>query len=322
MNITNKLDKSNARGIIKEERVVKLSVRIDDEVNKEILPNKADKKFQNNPSTYQLPCDDIDERDKNELLCATEYVEDMYEYFRSKEASAKPNYMESQPHINEKMREILIDWLIDVHYKFKLQPETLYLCVNILDRFLKNTHTQVHREKFQLVGATCLLISSKYEEICALKIYDLVYICDDTFSKYEILDMEETILKALKYKITIPSAHTFLLRFLKAAHADKKMAQISCLILDGTLQKYSLLRYLPSELAAGSVLLARRITGRKPWSPTLKKYAKYCEEDIVPIARAILSERRKTHEQLNAVTNKYRSKRYDAVSNISMPHNI
>jgi len=34
------------------------------------------------------------------------------------------------------MRAILIDWLIDLHYKFKLQPETLLLTVNIIDRVL------------------------------------------------------------------------------------------------------------------------------------------------------------------------------------------
>jgi len=46
------------------------------------------------------------------------------------------DYMDSQPEINERMRGILIDWLVDVHSKFELSPETLYLTINIVDRFL------------------------------------------------------------------------------------------------------------------------------------------------------------------------------------------
>ena len=102
--------------------------------------------------------------------------------------------------------------------------------------------------------------------------------------------MEETILKTLEYQITIPSAHAFLVRYLKAAHADKKIVQLSCYILDGTLQSYQLLHYLPSQLAAAAVFIARRSVGRNSWSPTLLKYAEYCEEEVIPVARAILAE--------------------------------
>jgi len=288
--------------------------------NNRNLPSNIES-TQNYPVSYQYSghCDDIDERDQDDPLCATEYVEDMYEYFRSKEGmtSVQPNYMESQRHINERMRAILVDWLVEVHLKFKLVPETLYLCVNLIDRFLKDR--EVSRQKLQLVGVTCLLIASKYEEIYPPELRDLVYICDSAYTKTEILNMEETVLKALKYQITIPSAHAFLVRYLKAAHADKKMVQISCYILDGTLQSYNLLRYLPSELAAASVLLARRIVGRNSWSPTLLKYAQYREESVVPIAREILAEKSASNAELKAVTKKYNSNRYGAVASICMP---
>src|SRR5210317_1130924 len=101
--------------------------------------------------------------------------------------------------------------------------------------------------------------------------------------------MEDIILKNLEYQITIPSAHAFLVRYLKAAHADKKMVQVSCYILDGTLQSYHMLQYLPSQLAAASILIARKVVGRNLWSPTLLKYTKYREEDIKSIARAVLA---------------------------------
>lgn len=135
---------------------------------------------------YSAPADDIDERDADDPLCATSYVQDMYEHFRTKETSTsvRPVYMEDQQFINERMRSILVDWLVEVHLKFKLVPETLYLTVNIIDRYLAKT--EVSRPKLQLVGVTALLIASKYEEIYPPELRDLVYICDRAYSKIEV----------------------------------------------------------------------------------------------------------------------------------------
>jgi Cyclin, N-terminal domain len=71
---------------------------------------------------YSGQVDNIDERDMDDPLCATEYVQDMYMLFREREpsTSVRPVYMENQPHINERMRSILVDWLVEVHLKFKL----------------------------------------------------------------------------------------------------------------------------------------------------------------------------------------------------------
>ena len=73
--------------------------------------------------------------------------------------------MGTQPDLNAKMRSILIDWLIEVHRKFELMPETLYLAVNIVDRFL--SLKTVPRKELQLVGISSMLIACKYEEIWA-----------------------------------------------------------------------------------------------------------------------------------------------------------
>jgi Cyclin len=280
------------------------------------LPFQRQTSIDTRGSGYQYTgrVDNIDERDANDPLCATDYVQDMYQNFRMKEVttSVRPVYMESQPHINERMRSILVDWLVEVHLKFKLVPETLYLTINVIDRYLDRS--TVTRPKLQLVGVTALLIASKYEEIYPPELRDLVYICDHAYRKEQILQMEETILKCLEYKITIPSAHAFLVRYLKAAHADRKIVQLSCYILDGTLQSYNLLHYLPSQLAAAAVLIARKTVGRNAWSPTLLKYASYREEDIIPVAKAVLAEKKSASTELRAVNKKYSSQRYGSVA--------
>jgi len=286
------------------------------------LQNKANQEvapIRREAYQYSGHVDDIDERDADDPLCATDYVQDMYQFFRMKEltTSVRPIYMENQTHINERMRSILVDWLVEVHLKFKLVPETLYLTVNLIDRYLERR--EVSRPKLQLVGVTALLIASKYEEIYPPELRDLVYICDRAYSRDEILGMEETVLKTLEYKITIHSAHAFLVRYLKAAHADKRIVQLSCYILDGTLQSYALLHYLPSQLAAAAVLIARRCVGRNSWSPTLLRYAQYCEEDILPVARAVLAEKSSVStEELRAVNKKYSSSRYGEVARMEI----
>lgn len=146
------------------------------------------------PSSYQITgsADDIDDRDKEDPLCATAYVADMYNYFREKEASTsvRPVFMESQTHINERMRAILVDWLVEVHLKFKLVPETLYLTINLIDRYLERE--EVSRPKLQLVGVTSLLIASKYEEIYPPELRDLVYICDRAYTKQDVRERSLT----------------------------------------------------------------------------------------------------------------------------------
>lgn len=267
----------------------------------------------NNMETGRV--DNIDDRCKNDPLCATEYVEDMYDLFRKKEntTAVLPVYMEStQPHINEKMRAILVDWLVEVHMKFKLVPETLFLTVHLIDRYLERE--EVLRPHLQLLGVGCLLIASKYEEIYPPQVSELVYICDNAYNRMNIIDMETQVLKALEYQITQPSAHTFLVRYLKAGHASKEITQMACYLLDGTLQSYNLLHYLPSQLAAASVFLARHSGGKNGWSPTLRKYADFTEDQIKPVARAILEEKSSTSPDLKAVNKKYGSYKYGKVA--------
>ena len=83
--------------------------------------------------------------------------------------------MDMQTDINPKMRAILLDWLVEVHGKFELMPETLYLTISIIDRFLS---TQiVPRREVQLVGITSMLLACKYEEIWAPEVdYSLLFL--------------------------------------------------------------------------------------------------------------------------------------------------
>jgi len=258
--------------------------------------------------------DDIDARDADDVLNVTSYVNDMYEYHRLRErvTTPSPSYMDRHTSVNSRMREILVDWLIDVHYKFKMVPETLYLCVNVIDRFLEKQ--KIARDQLQLVGVTVLLLASKYEEIYPPTLADLVHICDGAYNEKEILKMEVSVLRTLKYNMTVPSAHVFLIRYLKAGHASRRIVQYAVYVLDSTLQHYSLLEYLPSQLAAAAVLIARAKEQRHPWSPTLLKYTSYVEDDVIPVARAILSKMESRGNHVDAVERRYAHTKFGSVA--------
>ena len=165
--------------------------------------------------------------------------------------------MKNQTDINEKMRAILVDWLIEVHLKFKLLPETLFLTVNLIDRFLEVE--VVMRQRLQLVGVTAMLIASKYEEIYAPEVRDFVYITDKAYTKEEVLEMEYFMLTKLDFNCTTPSAYRFLQRYAKVVSADEVVFHLAQYLIELPLMEYKMLRYSPSMMASAALYVALRI---------------------------------------------------------------
>lgn len=139
------------------------------------------------------------------------------------------------------MRAILIDWLIDVHLKFKLVAETMFLTINLIDRYLEKQ--QINRKQLQLVGVTCLFISTKYEEIYPPDLRDFVYVTDKAYTKQQILEMEGRVLSALNFNITINSSYLFLERYTKLINPTKKCYYMARYLLELALVEYGMLKY-------------------------------------------------------------------------------
>ena len=205
---------------------------------------------------------------------------------------------------------------MEVHLKFKMVPETLYLTVLLIDRYLEKK--QVRRSKLQLVGVSALLLSAKYEEIYPPELRDLVYITDRAYNKQEILEMESEIAITLDYQLTIPTVHSFLCRYLKAAHADRTMVQLACYLAERTLQEYGMVKFLPSTVAATAVYIARKSLKRHPWSPTLVKYTNYDEADMAPCAESMAAFVNNANAPQQAVLRKYSSPKFGGVAKMTM----
>ena len=232
---------------------------------------------------------DIDMNDRQNPQYVTDYVMDIYTFFRDAEVkkSADVGYMSRQSDINERMRAILIDWLVEVHLKFKLMPETLYLTVNVLDRFL--AVKDVHRSRLQLVGCASMLVAAKYEEIYAPEVRDFVYISDKAFTRDDVLATESEIINTLAFNFTVPTTYHFLNRFFKAAGAEPgcKFKQAARYYAERTLQEYKFLKYRSSMIAAAACALALKATRGEAttcalgaWSPALVQHSGYADAEL------------------------------------------
>lgn len=193
----------------------------------------------------------------------------------------KIGFMKIQDDINERMRAILIDWLVEVHLKFKLVPETLYLTVNLIDRYLEIE--QVKRDKLQLVGVTAMLIACKYEEIYPPEVKDFVYITDNAYTKQEIQDMEYLMLKKFDFNVTVISSFRFIERFVRLAQETDDIFYLAQYVIELALVEYKMIKYKPSLLASGAIYLARKIMCRTDsWPLKIEQYCKLKEKDVRP----------------------------------------
>jgi hypothetical protein len=231
---------------------------------------------------------DLDKEDVDDPLMVSEYVVEIFEYLKELEIStmANPDYMDSQNELEWKMRGILVDWLLEVHTRFRLLPETLFLAVNIIDRFLSAKIVQLDR--LQLVGVTAMFIASKYEEVLSPHVQNFRHVADDGFTEDEILSAERFVLAALNYDLSYPNPMNFLRRISKADNYDIQTRTLGKYLLEIGCLDHRFLAHPPSQVAAASMYLARLVLERGPWDATLTHYAGYTEEEIQPVLQLMI----------------------------------
>lgn len=161
------------------------------------------------------------------------------------------------------MRAILVDWLVEVQWKLKLLPETLFLSINLIDRFLSKR--AVSMVKLQLVGLTATMIASKVEEVLSPSVANFIYLSDNAYETQELLKAERYMLHVLNFCLSYPSPLTFLRRCSKAEAYDVRTRTLGKYLMETALLDESLLDCPPSMLAAMSIFVARQMLNSGPW---------------------------------------------------------
>jgi hypothetical protein len=257
-----------------DEDVVRDAVKIESIEEETTTPKAAEEEEELDEPLYktleQLAAEakDLDSEDLDDPLMVAEYVHEIFDYMKELEITTLPNpdYMDSQNELEWKMRGILVDWLLEVHTRFRLLPETLFLAVNIIDRFLSTKVVQLDR--LQLVGVTAMFVASKYEEVLSPHVQNFRHVADDGFTEQEILSAERFILAALDYDLSYPNPMNFLRRISKADNYDIQTRTLGKYLLEIGCLDHRFIKYPPSHVAAAAMFLARLVLDRGEWVST------------------------------------------------------
>ncbi|KKF94687.1 G2/mitotic-specific cyclin-4 [Ceratocystis platani] len=246
-----------------------------------------------------------------DINMVSEYVEDIFEHYHNQDRRFLPSrdYMNIQREIKWPMRAVLIDWVIQAHARFNLLPETLFLAVNCIDRFL--AQKVVTLPKLQLVGATALFIAAKYEEINCPSLSEMRYIVDNSYSEDEIRKAERYMLLMLNFDLGSPGPMSFLRRISKADNYDIDTRTMAKYFLEVTLIDERFVGLPQSFLAAAAHCLSRMLLQLGSWSPAHVHYSGYTYKQLRPAVEILVECCSNARVHHVAVFEKYRTQKYN-----------
>ena len=266
----------------------------------------------------------------NNIQIPKEYINVIYyNLLKEEEKGIKPmpdyTYMSRQNEINEKMRSILVDWIIDVHFKFGFTDETLFMTVSIIDRYL--SICQITRTNFQLLGITALMIACKHEEIDLPKIDDFIYITDNAYVKDEVIKMEEDVLSKLNFAFLYPSPIKFFEYLSLHFKFEKKHHMMGKYLMESFLLDVKNAKYKPSIISCACAYIVMKFFKMTNYHDSYNKkfyvldetVEKYSEHNIKECAKDIcllVDNINKTNYQ--ACSKKYSKPEQEKVSIIIM----
>ena len=257
--------KKDIKNELKQEVKQEVKREVKQEFKHQVRQDVQEEVFQEVRRQFAAGVRDLDQEDAHDPLMVAEYVSEIFDYLMDLEQTTQPNpdYMDHQEHLEWNLRGVLVDWLVEVHLRFHLLPETLYIAVNIVDRFLSAKVVQL--EKLQLVGITALFIASKYEEVLSPHVTNFRNVADDGYTEVEILSAERYILQALNYDLSYPNPLNFLRRISKADRYDVQTRTVAKYLSEISCVDHRFMEFLPSHIAAAAMYVARMILGRTDW---------------------------------------------------------
>jgi len=231
-------------------------MNINKEINLEYITVKKNLKELKSPSLTSITY-----KEYNSTLLPFEYLNDIWENFLEKEGL---NYYSQQAmgqiqkDIKPLMRSILVDWIISLQNYFFTKKDTLFLTINLIDRYISKK--PILRTRFQLLGVTALFISFKYEEIYMKHINDFVDLTDKAFTKEQILEMEEELIDLVDFSLDLPLSTHFFDLLSTVYKFDRNEFHFGCFLLEAFLLDSNCCKYKQSQIALGAcyIVLGRR----------------------------------------------------------------
>jgi len=207
------------------------------------------------------------------IFLEEEYMDEIHHYMLDMEryTMSSTQSMDQQPEIKWHMRPCLVDFLVEIHFTFRLRPETLYLTLNIVDRYV--SRRVVYIKHYQLVGCAALWIAAKFEDAKERvpTVQDLVAICRETYEESAFIQMEGHVLSTIQWTLGHPTAEAWLrLHCCGPLAEDTKVQHVARFLMEITLFYREFVKYTPSTISLAALTLARYLCGkpRRVWEET------------------------------------------------------
>ncbi|XP_053328155.1 cyclin-F [Spea bombifrons] len=248
--------------------------------------------------------------------------------FQSSLPINKAGIFTKQKGMNDTMRYILIDWLVEVATMKDFSSLCLHMTVGLVDRYLKLRC--VPRAKLQLVGIACMVICTRFISKEILTIREAVWLTDNTYKYEDLVRMMGEIISALEGKIRIPTVVDYKDVLAHIAPLDRSTSHLCSYISELSLLYTELSVYSPAQLAAGALLLARILHKQAlPWPAQLAESTGFTLEHLTPCVlllhkKCFHDDAPKDHRQvsLTAVKQRFQDELYDQISKEKvMDHN-
>lgn len=293
------------------------------------------------PNRYEAPSritppdniKDFDLENWSDPSQCSEYAQDIFQYYKNREEQFRClDYLHSMPagkrrgsigraDITEGMRAILVDWLVEVQESFELNHETLYTAVKLMDLYLSKVF--VTKEELQLVGATACLIACKIDERIPPSLDDFVYVCDDAYSRQEIMAKERDMIETVDYDVGYPLSYRFLRRYGRVCQVTMPVLTLARYILETSLMEYKFnVQLSESLLAAATLALAMKVQNidESEWMAPLTFYSGYDVPNIRPVFRALHQMLfQDTKDATKTIRQKYSHRVFHEVALIKIP---
>ncbi|KAI9706688.1 MAG: hypothetical protein M1836_003698 [Candelina mexicana] len=201
-------------------------------------------------------------------ITADEYQEDIIDCMEEMEAKTLPDVasIELQSEIQWYMRPYLLDFLIEAHGAFQLLPETLFLSINLLDRYCSKR--VVYKKHYQLIGCASLLVAAKYgdNKNKVPTVLELKSMCCSLYHEGAFIDMEWHLLLTLEYVIGHPTVDSFLqLHLVDSPCNEPVVEQMALYISEVAMYHKEFIGTPPSVIARSALTLAGLILDRAPF---------------------------------------------------------
>ncbi|PYH33358.1 G1/S-specific cyclin [Aspergillus neoniger CBS 115656] len=243
-------------------------------------------------------------------ITSEEFRDDVLAHMLDMDAATLPDVesIDIQTEIQWFMRPYLLDFLIEAHTAFQLLPSTLFLTINLLDRYCSKR--VVYKRHYQLVGCAALLIAAKYgdkkDRVPTIK--ELKSMCCSLYDDDMFIQMEWHVLQTLGWTIGHPTVDSFLQMAVMDCPYDAEVEHLALYISEISLFHREFVSKPSSDLARASLALARCILNRT--QPRHTEWAsQYDSMTLVGLSQQL-------HQPSQVLSRKYSSAHYSRVSKV------